>query len=65
MNIEVNGKALKADDGATLETVVSKIGMQGPVAVSLNDEVVPYKKLGEHKVVEGDVIEIFTMLGGG
>jgi thiamine biosynthesis protein ThiS len=65
MNIKVNGKGFEAENGATLETVVSKIGMQGPVAVSLNDEVVPYKKLGEHKVVEGDVIEIFTMLGGG
>ncbi len=65
MNIKVNGKNFEVDDGATLETVVFRIGMQGPVAVSLNDEVVPYKKLGEHKVVEGNVIEIFTMLGGG
>jgi len=65
MNIKVNGKNFEVDDLSTLETVVSKIGMQGPVAVSLNDEVVPYKKLGDHKLSDGDVIEIFTMLGGG
>lgn len=65
MKIILNGKEIEADKDSTLENIVATLGMNAPVAVSLNDEVVPYKKLGEHKVSDGDVIEIFTMLGGG
>ncbi len=65
MKLTVNGEFQDVPEGLTVGGLIAHLGLDGPVAVERNAEVVPR---AEHAVVElesDDVIEIVHFVGGG
>jgi sulfur carrier protein len=51
---------------ATARDVVAALGWEGrPLAVELNEQVVPRAELAGRTVCHGDRLEIVTLVGGG
>jgi sulfur carrier protein len=66
MDILLNGEPRRIDPGATLAELLEEHGLAGRrVAVEVNGEIVPRGLHGEHRLQEGDRIEIVHALGGG
>ena len=66
MQVVVNGEVREVPDGATVEVLLRAVGLAGrPVAVERNLEIVPKSAHAATVLVDGDRIEIVTMVGGG
>jgi sulfur carrier protein len=66
MNINVNGQQQAIVDGATIAELLSELGLESRhVAVEVNLEIVPRAKHAEHRLAEGDRLEVVTLVGGG
>jgi sulfur carrier protein len=66
MNINVNGQKQAIGDGATIAELLSELGLESRhVAVEVNLEIVPRAKHAEHRLAEGDRLEVVTLVGGG
>ena len=64
--ITVNGQPRSMPVGATVRDVVASLGWEGrPLAVEVNEQVVPRSALGSRTVRQGDRLEIVTLVGGG
>lgn len=64
--ITVNGEPRKFAAGVTALAVVQALGLEGrPVAVEVNELVVPRSRLESCMLSEGDRLEIVTLVGGG
>lgn len=64
--ISVNGQPRTMAAGATLRDVVVALGWEGrPLAVEVNEQVVPRAELGGRPVRHGDRLEVVTLVGGG
>ena len=65
MNLTVNGKA-QDTKAQTVQQLVEQFGLaEQPVAVELNQKVVPRRLHGQMSLAEGDVIEMVQLVGGG
>ena len=66
IEILVNGEPYPAAPGASALDVVAALGLAGrPLAVEVNEEVVPRARLAACMLKAGDRIEIVTLVGGG
>jgi sulfur carrier protein len=66
MKINVNGQQQALNDGATIAELLSELGLESRhVAVEVNLEIVPRGKHAEHRLAEGDRLEVVTLVGGG
>lgn len=66
VTVTVNGESHVAAAGATALDVVVSLGFEGrPVAVEVNERVVPRRHLGDCMLSSGDRLEIVTLVGGG
>ena len=66
MQIEVNGQARDVDDTATVERLISDLGLSvRHVAVELNLKLVPRSQHAETILSPGDTLEVVTLVGGG
>jgi len=66
VTVTVNGEPYVAAAGATALDIVSALGFEGrPVAVEVNERVVPRRQLGDCMLSSGDRLEIVTLVGGG
>ena len=66
MQIYVNDQARKVADGATVAALLDELKLAGkPVAVEVNLELVPRQRHAQHRLAEGDRLEIVTLVGGG
>jgi thiazole synthase len=66
IRLTVNGKPVTVTAPATVATLLSQLGVdQRRVAVEVNRQVVPRTQHEEHRLAEGDVVEIVTLVGGG
>lgn len=67
MKLTVNGAARNVPDGLTVRALlVEHLGLgDGPVAVEVNRAIVPRARHAEHRLADGDVIEIVHFVGGG
>jgi thiamine biosynthesis protein ThiS len=66
MTLIVNGASQTVADGLTIAQFVRDLGLErNPIAVELNRQVVPRDRHGETRLVEGDRVEIVTLVGGG
>lgn len=66
MQITVNGEPRETVDGATVSQLLDELQLSGkPVAVEVNLELVPKPRHAEHRLSEGDRLEIVTLVGGG
>jgi sulfur carrier protein len=66
VTIVVNGQPREVADGTTVADLIAtlKLGDRA-VAVEVNLELVPRAKHIAHRLVEGDRLEIVTLVGGG
>lgn len=66
MLIRVNGEMKEVAEGATVEGLLSALGIRPfGMALELNREIIPKRLYGSTVLNEGDVIEIVRMVGGG
>jgi len=64
--ITVNGDPFPVATGTTVLAVVESLGLAArPIAVEVNEQVVPRARLGDRMLEEGDRLEIVTLVGGG
>ena len=66
MNVVVNGEVRVVPTGTTAADLVVLLGLEGrPLAVEVNERVVPRAGLAGCKLSDGDRLEIVTLVGGG
>lgn len=66
ITVIVNGQPREVPVGATAADLVAALGLSGrPLAVEVNEEVVPRSRLAACRLVEGDRLELVTLVGGG
>jgi sulfur carrier protein len=66
MQIIVNGEQHSIVQGTTLAQLLAELGLQARhVAVEINMELVPRVQHTEHRLAEGDRLEVVTLVGGG
>jgi len=66
MTILVNGAAREVAPGTTLAALLAELGLAGQaVAVERNRELVPRAAQAATTLVEGDRLELVTLVGGG
>lgn len=66
MHIMLNGQSMQVAGAATIASLLEQTGLAGrKVAVEVNQEVVPRSRHGDHRLAEGDRVEIIHAIGGG
>ncbi len=65
MKVRLNGKEKTFDGAMTIADLLARLNLPpGPVAAQVNEEIIHRDRYDAHIINDGDVIEIFTMLGG-
>nr|VFJ62347.1 MAG: sulfur carrier protein [Candidatus Kentron sp. FM]VFJ72576.1 MAG: sulfur carrier protein [Candidatus Kentron sp. FM] len=66
MNILLNGKDHQLADGANVAVLLETQGLTGKrLAVEINEEILPRSRYQQHRLQEGDRVEIVRAIGGG
>ncbi len=66
MNISVNGAPTQVPAGVPMTALVEHLGLTGQrIAVEVNEELIPRSRFAEHRLTEGDRVEIIHAVGGG
>lgn len=65
MKLTVNGDVRHVPEGLTVQGLIQHLGLEGPVAVERNAQVVPRAEHGQTTLEDNDVIEIVHFVGGG
>jgi sulfur carrier protein len=64
--VTVNGSDHQLPRGASVHDLLAAVGLAGrPVAVELNEQVVPRAELADRVLRHDDRLEIVTLVGGG
>lgn len=66
MDIRLNGDRYPLEEGATVAALVNALALKGRrIAVEVNEEVIPRSKHADHRLQEGDRVEVVHAIGGG
>jgi sulfur carrier protein len=66
ITVVVNGESRAVPTGSTAGDLVEALGLAGrPLAVEVNEEVVPRARLAGCRLQSGDRLELVTLVGGG
>ncbi|MEN6449822.1 MAG: sulfur carrier protein ThiS [Thermoguttaceae bacterium] len=66
MQIIVNGQGREIAPSTTVAALLEELQLAGkPVAVEVNRQLVPRHRHTEHRLSDGDRLEIVTLVGGG
>lgn len=66
MQIHLNGESRTVDAGLALAALLEQAGLAGRrVAVEVNGTIIPRGRHAEHRLNDGDRVEIVHALGGG
>jgi thiamine biosynthesis protein ThiS len=66
MQIVVNGKERAVTDGTTLAELLKNLDLNAQqVAVEINLQLVPRTDHAQHRLADGDSLEVVTIVGGG
>ena len=66
MHIQLNGEPRRIESETTIAALLDAEGLaQRRVAVEVNGEIVPRGRHAEHRLHDGDKVEIVHALGGG
>jgi sulfur carrier protein len=65
MQVNVNGEPRELASGATVANLLALLGVQGPVAVERNREIVPRAHHAATELRDGDQLEVVHFVGGG
>ena len=64
--VAVNGEPHRVAAGSSARDLVAALGLEGrPLAVEVNEAVVPRASLAGCMLADGDRLEIVTLVGGG
>jgi len=66
MHIHLNGEPREVPESTTVTELLSSLDLGAlRVAVEVNLEIVPRARYLEHRLAEGDVVEVVSFVGGG
>ncbi len=66
MYVTVNGEGREVPAGTTITGLIQILGFAGRrLAVEVNEEIVPRSAHEEHRLADGDRVEIVHAIGGG
>jgi sulfur carrier protein len=66
MQIHVNGEPREIERPLTVAELLQRYDLHPTrVAVEINEQLVRRARFGEHRLAEGDRVEIVTLVGGG
>jgi sulfur carrier protein len=66
MQIDINGQSRQVAEDTTIAQLLDELKLADkPVAVEVNLELVPRQCHLQHRLAEGDRLEIVTLVGGG
>jgi sulfur carrier protein len=66
MRIEINGEPREVQASTTIAALLDSLGLGGkPVAVEVNQLIVPRAEHAAHALAEGDRLELVQFVGGG
>jgi sulfur carrier protein len=68
MIVDLNGRAVPLPEGSTLADAVAAAGADGDargVAVAVDGEVVPRPRWADHRLAEGEDVEVVRAVQGG
>jgi len=65
MEIQLNGEAYELPVGTTLGTLIEKLGIEGRLAVEVNEQIIPRGRFTEYVLQPRDRVEIVHAIGGG
>jgi thiamine biosynthesis protein ThiS len=66
ITVIVNGQPHEVPAGSTAADLVTALGFAGrPLAVEVNEAVVPRPRLADCRLNSGDRLELVTLVGGG
>ncbi len=66
MQIFLNGESKQARDGTTVAALLDELALAGKrLAVEVNEDVIPRSEHAEHRLSDGDRVEIVHAIGGG
>ena len=66
MEITVNAQPRRTEEGITVAALLEELGLADKhVAVEVNLELVSRQRHAQHRLVDGDRLDIVTLVGGG
>lgn len=66
MKLLINGEPKDVPDGLTIHALLELLALRSErVAVEVNTDVVRRARHAEHRLADGDEVEIVTFVGGG
>lgn len=66
IQIHINGEAREVDSGLSIEDLLRQLGLDRQAcAVEVNQSLIPKARHRSHQIVEGDRLEIVSLVGGG
>lgn len=66
MNISCNGEVIQAGEDCTLNEIICAFPHhESSLAVAVNQIIIPSSRWREHRLEDGDVVDIFTLVAGG
>ncbi len=66
MKVRLNGEERELADGTTVAALIETLGFRPEqVAVERNRELVPRARHAQTRLVDGDELELVTLVGGG
>lgn len=66
VEIVVNGEPLTFSAGISIAELLKELGIQGrAIAVEVNEQIQPSSEFDQRTLLDGDELEIVTLVGGG
>ncbi|MBD3669648.1 MAG: sulfur carrier protein ThiS [Gammaproteobacteria bacterium] len=66
MQITLNGESKEIPDGSSAQQLIDSLGLANKrLAMEVNQEIVPRSTFEQHRLQEGDSVEIVHAIGGG
>jgi sulfur carrier protein len=65
ITITVNGDTREIPPGTTAQGLIELLGLEGRLAMEVNEEIVPRSDFERHALEPGDRVEIVKAIGGG
>ncbi len=65
MQVIINGKSTSLAEPVTVAELLRELSIEGKVAVEINREILPRSQFTQHRICNGDAVEIVHAIGGG
>ena len=66
MNVTVNGQTSDLPASCSIESLLDSLNLaEAACAVEVNATLVPKRQHADHSLIEGDIVEVVSLVGGG